>query len=87
MDSIDIEILGMFAGTCTTSCLIPQIYRIWKTRSVKDISVVMYVIFMIGVMSWLIYGIHVNSISMIISNSLSLCLAILIFAMKFKFDN
>lgn len=86
MEDFNLELLGMFAGTCTTSCLIPQVYHIWRTRSVQDISLVMYIIFIIGLSSWLLYGIYVNAISMMIANSLSLILAFSILFMKIKWS-
>lgn len=39
-----IEILGLVAAVVTTSCFIPQVYKISKEKSTKDISLVMYLI-------------------------------------------
>jgi len=53
-----IEIIGLIAATLTTACFIPQVYKVWKEKSTKDISLVMYIVFMIGLALWLYYGIQ-----------------------------
>ena len=34
-----IEILGLVAGTITSITFLPQVIRIWKTKSAKDLSI------------------------------------------------
>jgi len=81
----DTEIIGLIAATLTTACFIPQVYKVWKEKSTKDISLVMYIVFMIGLALWLWYGIEKESISMILANSGTLLLAISIFIAKLKY--
>ncbi|MGH8744135.1 MAG: PQ-loop domain-containing transporter, partial [Burkholderiales bacterium] len=50
------NILGFVAGIFTTVAFVPQAWQVWKTRSVKDISLGMYLIFSTGVGLWLVYG-------------------------------
>jgi len=80
-----IEIIGLIAATLTTACFIPQVYKVWKEKSTKDISLVMYIVFMIGLALWLYYGIQKESISIILANSGTLLLAITIFIAKLKY--
>ncbi len=81
----EIEIIGLIAATLTTACFIPQVYKVWKEKSTKDISLVMYIVFMIGLALWLYYGIKKESISMILANSGTLLLAFAIFIAKLKY--
>jgi MtN3 and saliva related transmembrane protein len=80
------EILGLIAAVCTTSAFVPQVYKTWKTKSVEGLSLTMYIIFFTGVVLWLIYGIHIKSLSMIIANSITgiLALLLVIFRLSYK---
>jgi MtN3 and saliva related transmembrane protein len=41
--------LGLLAGGLTTASFVPQVTKIWKTKSVEDVSLKMFVAFCIGV--------------------------------------
>lgn len=62
----------------------PQIWRIWKTRSTKDISLGMYIVFISGILLWLIYGALIGSLPLMIANSLTLILSVFILLMKLR---
>jgi len=72
MDSIDI--LGLFAGTCITISTIPQILKVWKTKKVKEISLRMFSILTFGIAVWIVYGILKEDLPIIITNSVSFVL-------------
>ena len=76
------EIIGFLAGTCTTLAFVPQVYKVWKLRSTKDISLGMYVIFCIGLVLWIVYGAWLHSYSLIGANVITLLLASAILYMK-----
>jgi MtN3 and saliva related transmembrane protein len=78
-------LVGLAAGLLTTVSLVPQVTKIWKTRSAKDVSRKMFIAFCLGVSLWLVYGIAKGDIPMIIWNSVSLALAVSILAMKLRF--
>jgi len=81
-----IKYIGFFAAFCTTIAFLPQAIKVYKTKSTKDISLYMFIIFTLGVLSWLIYGIILNDFPLILANSITfiLSLFILIFKLKFK---
>jgi MtN3 and saliva related transmembrane protein len=81
-----IQLLGLFAGGCTTIPFLPQVIKTWKSRSAKDLSLSMFSIFCLGVTLWLIYGIMVQDIPVIAANMLTLMLAstLLYFKLRFK---
>jgi MtN3 and saliva related transmembrane protein len=78
-------LIGLAAGFLTTISLIPQVQKIWKTRSAKDVSRKMFLAFSVGVALWLVYGILMKELPMILWNSVSLALAAAILAMKLRF--
>jgi MtN3 and saliva related transmembrane protein len=85
MDTTWIQLVGSIAGICTTVAFVPQVVQVWRTRSAKDVSLPMYVIFTTGVVAWLIYGIALMAWPIIIANIVTLGLALAIVAMKLRF--
>ena len=80
-----IEILGLAAAFVTTSCFIPQVYKIWKEKSTKDISLMMYLTMSLGLTLWLIYGISIKSLPVSLANGITLILVLWIVALKLKY--
>ena len=80
------EILGFVAGSLTTIAFLPQVVKTWKDRSAGDISLLMFLMFTLGVSLWLAYGVLINNPVIIIFNMLTLILAgsILFFKLKYK---
>ncbi len=56
----------------------PQIWKIYKTKSAKDISVTTYLILTVGTIVWLLYGIEIRSVPIITMESLVLIEFILV---------
>jgi MtN3 and saliva related transmembrane protein len=83
MDAI--AIIGLAAGLLTTISLVPQVMKIWKTRSAKDVSRKMFIAFSTGVALWLTYGILRGEMPIILWNAVSLVLALAILGMKLRF--
>jgi MtN3 and saliva related transmembrane protein len=79
------EILGLVAGSFTTLAFLPQVIKTWKSRSAKDISLGMFLLFSTGVALWLVYGLEIGALPIIIANSITLILSLAILAMKFWF--
>ena len=79
------EIIGLIAAVLTTSAYVPQAYKTWKTKSAGNVSLAMYLIMLVGIILWLIYGIHLNSISMILANSATITLTVIIIIFKLKY--
>ena len=80
-----INYVGFFAAFCTTISFLPQVIKVYKTRSTKDISLYMFLIFTIGTFCWLIYGILESSLPIIIANTITLILSAIILLYKIKF--
>ena len=78
-------LLGLVAGFLTTLAFIPQVTKIWKTKSAKDVSLKTYVAFSLGVALWIVYGVIKQEIPIILWNAVTLVLTAAIVAMKLKF--
>jgi MtN3 and saliva related transmembrane protein len=80
-----ITIIGLIAAAFTTVSLFPQLVKVWRTKSTKDISMGMFSLFCGGVFLWFIYGVFVNDLPIMIANSLAFIQAVIIVAFKLKY--
>ncbi len=79
------EIIGLIAATLTTAAYVPQVYKTWKEKSTKDISLSMYAVLLSGVLLWLVYGIYLESLPIILSNIITSILLLFMLFMKLKY--
>lgn len=79
------ELIGSLAGACTTLCLVPQVIKTLKTKSTKDVSLGMFILFCIGIILWLIYGFMIHSMPIIVSNGVTFVLGAIILVCKLKY--
>ena len=77
--------IGFFAAFCTTIAFLPQAIKVYKTKSTKDISLLMFVIFTVGVASWLAYGVCLNDLPLITANTITFILSLFILFYKIKY--
>ena len=58
-------LLGYFAGFLTTVSLVPQVVKMWTTKSADDFSLVMLLIWCTGISCWVVYGVLLNAVPII----------------------
>ena len=80
------ELIGFIAAVCTTFAFLPQVIKVWKTKQTKDLSLRMYTIMFIGICLWFVYGLRINSLSIILANIVTgfLVFTILVYIFKNK---
>jgi len=66
-----LSILAATLGSLMVLASLPQIYKIFKRKSAKDISAISYSCFTINNVVWILYGIELGSYAVILSNALS----------------
>jgi len=79
-----IEIIGLIAAALTTAAFLPQVYKTWKTKDVKGLSLPMVLMLFVGVGLWLVYGFLMKSISIITANSITIISIFLLVYFKIK---
>jgi MtN3 and saliva related transmembrane protein len=79
------RIIGLLAGILTTSSLLPQLIRTLKTKSAKDLSLGMFLLFVLGIVCWLTDGIMVGEWPIIAANVITLVMAVILLVCKIKF--
>ena len=67
-----IESIGLFAGVLGIIAWVPQIREVWINKRHEGISLPTFSVVTIALGLWLLYGILVDSISMIIANVMTL---------------
>ena len=82
MNFVAADLIGYLAATLTTVAFVPQAHMTWKHKHADGVSLGMYVIFTLGIASWLIYGICIQVWPIIIANAITLMLAGFILVMK-----
>jgi len=78
--------IGSIAAVCTTVSFVPQLVRVWRRKSARDISLSMFLLFSFGVACWLVYGLGLGSVPIIAANVVTLALALAILALKIHYD-
>ena len=82
-----IEIIGFVAAFLTTADFLPQVFKTWKTKDVTGLSLPMLLMFFVGILAWLVYGLLKDSPSLIFANTITLVSAFLLLYFKIKYHN
>jgi len=78
------EVIGIIAGALSCTTFLPQVIKTWKSRSIKDVSLNMFVIAALSTSLWLLYGILIHSISIIGTNIVVLFFSLTMLWLLFK---
>ena len=81
---IDPEWIGIPAAILTTAAYVPQTIKVLREKHTKSISLGMYSMMTCGIVCWLIYGLMLQSPSLIFANGITLVLAVIILVMKLR---
>ena len=82
----NIEILGLVAAVLTTYAFVPQVLKVRRTKEVEDLSLSMYLIFLLGIFLWFAYGYLKDSISIMLANIVTGFLVMSLIYFKFKYS-
>jgi len=73
--------VGTLAAICTTGAFIPQIVKI-RRRGGEDLSYSMLLIYLAGILLWLMYGLLLHAPAMIWANTATAFLVVLAMLLK-----
>ena len=77
-------IVAYLAVILNTICLLPQLFKIIKTKSVNDISLVALVLLAFNNILWFMHGYFINDTTLIISSVLNFSLSSVLVCLFFK---
>lgn len=77
-------IIGIIAALLTTFGFVPQIIKIYKTKSAKDVSIMTLFQFSIGTLLWTLYGIHIGDTIIIVANIITFITVIMMVILYYR---
>lgn len=80
-----IQLAGHVGAFLSSVTFIPQVYRVWKTKSANDLSMTMMVIVFISTVIWLVYGVALMLWPVILANSVIAVLSLMLIYFKLTF--
>ena len=86
MFTLNIEFFGYFAAILTTLAFLPQLIKTLSTKKAEDVSSITLVMFLTGVLSWIIYGYKISSTPILVANIITFILNLLILIFKISFS-
>ena len=86
VDGVLLTILGTLAGILILTGWVEQIYKGYKTKSMRDISKFLMIFIAAGSTLWLVYGSIVSDVFIIGTNIAGLILMIIVSAMKRRYQ-
>ena len=86
MFTFNIEFFGYFAAILTTLAFLPQLIKTLKTKKAEDVSLITLIMFLTGVLSWIIYGYKISSTPILLANLITFILNLLILIFKITFS-
>ena len=86
MNSLNVEFFGYFAAILTTVAFLPQLIKTLKTKKAEDVSLITLIMFITGVISWIIYGYKISSSPILIANIITFILNLFILLSKIYYS-
>ena len=82
-----IDFFGFSAAFLTTIAFLPQLYKTWQTKSAEDVSLVMLILFITGLICWIIYGLKIHSTPILVANIITFIFNFSILILKITYRN
>ena len=76
------DAFGFIAAVLTTIAFLPQLIKTWRTKKADDVSIVMLLMFITGLLFWIIYAIETNALPVLIANIITFILNVTILILK-----
>ena len=86
MSELSVKFFGYLAAILTTLAFLPQLIKTIKTKKAEDVSLITLIMFLIGVFSWIIYGLEISSMPLVIANLITFLLNLFILISKVYFS-
>ncbi|GHT69112.1 hypothetical protein AGMMS49950_01170 [Endomicrobiia bacterium] len=86
MDCSISGVIGTIAACLSASTFVPQVYKTWKTKSAKNVSIQMFIISSITALLWITYGIGTKKPPIYIANIIGFILSVTQVNLKIKYD-
>jgi MtN3 and saliva related transmembrane protein len=82
-----VRLIGLCAATLTMFSFVPQVIKIYRSKSAKDVSFTMLVQFSCGATLWTVYGIFMRDGIIILANVVTLATLLAAIFLHYKYEN
>ena len=79
------QMVGLAAGICTAASMLPQVIKTLKEKKAENVSMLMLIVLMTGLILWIIYGIKRNDLPVMVTNSFSLLVNITMIILRIRY--
>ena len=79
------DLFGFLAAVLTTIAFLPQVMKTWRRKTAEDVSVIMLIMFITGLICWIVYAIQINSLPVLFANIITFILNMAILILKLIF--
>jgi MtN3 and saliva related transmembrane protein len=83
---IETQWIGIAAGVLTACSLLPQLVKTLRDKKAEDVSIGMLLVLMCGLILWIFYGVRREDMPIIVTNSFSLLLNIIMVILRFRYN-
>lgn len=81
------EVIGYLAALLGAAHMLPQFIKSIKTKSVKDVSLYMIVLYLFATGLWAIYGYRINSMPVLLADGFAFFVTFAQLIAKIKYQN
>ncbi len=79
------DYVGFIGGVFSSISFLPQVIKLWKTKSAKDLSMMTLLFLIVNVCTWLTYGVLIHAWPLIVTNGIVLSMVLLMVYFKLTF--
>jgi len=79
------QLIGTAAATLTMFSFVPQIIKVLKTKSAKDVSITTLFQLSLGSLLWIAYGVHLRDKIIMTANTITLATLMVLLCLYFNF--
>jgi len=80
-----VELLGLVAGVFVTCSMIPQLIRVFRLKSAREISLLFTILLLLGMTMWLSYGVFSCLLPVILWNAVGAALVSVLLYAKLRY--
>ena len=80
------DIFGTIALITSIIGLMPQVIKAHKTKSTKDVSMLMLINYFVNSLAWVVYGFYIDSLYVILSDALCVIISGIAISQKVTYE-
>ena len=81
-----VQVIGIAAGVLTSVSMIPQLIKIIQKKEAKDVSIIMLLVLMSGLVLWAVYGFMREDIPIIATNCFSFLVNVVVLTLRIRYS-